>query len=415
MSFQSALSGLNASSKNLEVIGHNIANSATYGAKSARAEFADMYAVALSGGGGAGNIGIGVQLGAVAQQFTQGNITTTNNPMDIALNGNGFFQVASPSGSVNYTRNGQFKLDKDGFIVNNDNMKLMGFGADNQGNILAGSAAAVQLPTAGIAPNPSSRVDLEMNLDARWTATDPGSTVVPRIDFADRLTYNQATSITTYDAQGKPVAVNYYFQQGANPGEVNVYATANGTTVGGTAANPQPVSTLTFNPDGTLQSASNTTLNLAAVVPNMNNLTMNFGQTTQFGAVFAVTKLSQDGYTAGNMTGVVIEKDGTITGRYSNGQTKTAGQVQIANFRNPQGLQPLGGNLWGATFAAGTPVPGVPGSGNLGSLQSGALEESNVDLTGQLVEMITAQRNYQANAQTIKTQDQVMQTLVNLR
>jgi flagellar hook protein FlgE len=421
MSFQQGLSGLNATSKNLEVIGNNIANANTFGSKVSRAEFSDVYAAALNGAG-TNTIGIGVNLAAVSQQFTQGNITTTENPMDLAINGPGFFQVTDGRNPVTYTRNGQFKVNRDGYIVNNTGDRLMGYQADPSGIILPGQAVPIQLPTAGIAPIQTARVDVEMNLDARQAATAPAAGAA--IDFQDPLTFNNATSLTVYDAKGQDIALTFYFQKAATD-QWNIFATANGASVLGTNAAPTAVGTITYSSDGSsvvspaggqvsfdVPASVNT---VGAQTLPITGLVFDFNSATQFGSPFGVTDMRQDGSSAGLLTSIVVEPDGTVTARYSNGESKAAARLELANFRNPQGLQPLGDNGWGATVAAGDPVLGSPGEGNLGVLQSGALEESNIDLTGELVSMITAQRIYQANAQTIKTMDQVMQTLVNLR
>ena len=417
MSFQQGLSGLNASSKNLEVIGNNVANANTIGAKSSRAEFGDMYAAAVGGAG----IGIGVNLQAVTQQFTQGNITTTSSPLDLAINGGGFFEVSNGSQTL-YTRNGQFQADKDGFIVSNAGLKLVGYPASKDGTIQPGAAVPLQLPTAGVDPNVTANISIEMNLDARKATTLVAAT--PQVNFSDAKTYNDATSVTVFDAKGQDVALTYYFQKSATD-TWNVYATANGTSVNvDGAGNPLPVTTINFPANGGTPTAPLGTV--AMNVPSTTNaagattlpipgVAFNVTGATQFGSTFGVTSVVQDGYAAGQLTSVSIEKSGIVNATYSNGQTKPAGQLELAIFRNPQGLTPLGGNLWARSFASGDPTVGTPTSGNIGALQSGALEESNVDLTGELVNMITAQRVYQANAQTIKTQDQVLQTLVNLR
>jgi flagellar hook protein FlgE len=452
MSFQQGLSGLNATSKNLEVIGNNIANASTYGAKSSRAEFSDFYAAALNGGSG-NSVGIGTRLAAVAQQFTQGSITATDNSLDVAINGRGFFQVSDGNSPTKYTRNGQFKIDRDGFIVNNSSMKLLGYTADpGTGQIQPGLAVPIQLPTGGIAPQATSSINMQFNLDSTKSVTVPAD--APLIDFNDASTYNNATSLTVYDGKGQPVALTYYFQRAsgasaadpAAPDVWNIYMTANGLTVAGPEDAPEAVTSITFETDGSRP--TDTTLGLVndstgmveinfddllpdGIVsgpvadgdsnPDNNivplpllgiNLTLDM---TQFASPFGVTDLSQNGFSAGQLVSIGIEDNGIVTARYSNGQTKAAGQIEVANFRNLQGLQPLGDNMWATTFASGDPVTGVPGEGNLGVLQAGALEESNIDLTAELVNMITAQRAYQANAQTIKTQDQVLQTLVNLR
>jgi len=512
MSFQQGLSGLNTSSKNLDVIGNNIANANTFGAKSSRAEFADMYANALSGGGGV-NIGIGVRLATVAQQFTQGNITSTDNSMDLAINGGGFFQLSDGVNPVTYSRNGQFKLDATGNIVNNQGLKLLGYGADGTGQIQYGQAVPLSLPTGGINPSATAKIGMEFNVDSRAASTNPVSVATtalatanaakatadaakvtadaakvdadaakqaaddalaadptntdlqaaaaaaataataaasaatladtaataaaaavdqkttaltlaqdgPAIDFTDPTTYNKATSLTVYDAKGQTVALSYYYQK-TGTDQWNVYVTANGSPVNGTADKPLPATTLTFDATGANPTPKSMTLNIpastnaagAATLP-ISGIALSFAGSTQYGSDFSVTNLEQNGYAAGSLTGIVIEGSGIVTARYSNGQSKAAGQLELASFRNPQGLQPVGGNGWQFTYASGNPTVGVPGAGNMGKVQAGALEESNVDLTGELVNMITAQRNYQANAQTIKTMDQVMQTLVNLR
>ena len=419
MGFQQGLSGLNAASKNLEVIGNNIANANTFGTKVSRAEFADVYANAIGGSGHA--VGIGTTLAAVAQQFTQGNVTTTDNPLDIAINGGGFFEVSSAAGAVSYTRNGEFKVDNAGFIVNNQQLRLMGYPADASGTIIAGTASALQMPTAGIKPAVTKSITMEMNLDSRLAVTLPG--VGAPINFADPSTYNNATSQTVYDAKGQDVALTYYFQR-AGADTWNVYVAANGVPVKTAGGNPAASTQIVFPSNGSAPTAPVGTV--AVDIPSVTNsvgattvpitgIALSVAGATQYGSQFGVTDLKQDGYASGQLIGVQFESNGVINARYSNGQTKPAGQLELANFRNPQGLQPTGGNGWVRSVASGDPVVGTPGAGSLGVLQAGALEESNVDLTGELVDMITAQRIYQANAQTIKTQDQILQTIVNLR
>ena len=418
MGFQQGLSGLNAASKNLEVIGNNVANANTVGAKESRAEFGDMYANAISNT----SIGIGVNLQAVTQQFAQGNITTTDSPLDLAINGNGFFEVQNPAGQTLYTRNGQFQQTRDGFITTNTGLKLMGYPASSAGLIQPGAAVPLQLPTGGVAPNPTGSIKVEMNLDARKATTLPATT--PQIDFTDAKTYNDATSVTVFDAKGQDVALTYYFQKSATD-TWNVYATANGTSVKVDASgNPLPVTSVSFpgnggkptSPSGTVAfDVPTTTTSAGGSTLPITGIALDLTGATQYGSGFGVTSMVQDGYAAGQLVSVAIEKSGVVTATYSNGQSKPAGQLELATFRNTQGLSPLGGNLWARSYASGDPTVGTPSSGNIGALQAGALEESNTDLTNELVNMITAQRIYQANSQTIKTQDQVLQTLVNLR
>jgi flagellar hook protein FlgE len=419
MSFQQGLSGLNASSRDLEVIGNNVANANTYGAKASRAEFADMYANSMNGAG-SNNVGIGVQVATIAQQFTQGNITTTDNPLDLAINGSGFFQVSNGAGPNMYTRNGQFKQDRNGYLVNDQQHQLLGYPADSTGTIIPGKATPIQLPTGGISPRATDAANIEATLDSRVAAT---ASTTP-IDFTDGTTYYKATPQTVYDSKGQDVALTYYFRKTATD-QWDVYATANGTTVATDASgNPAPITSITFPSAGGVPTSPtapvsfdvpSVTLTQGGLSEPITGIQLDLTKTTEYGAPFAVTNLTQSGYAAGQLSSIQVDSSGIIMARYSNGQSKPAGQIELASFHNNQGLQPLGGNEWAQTYASGDPIVSTPGVGNFGLLQSGALEASNVDLTGELVNMIVAQRAYQANAQTIKTQDSVLQTLVNLR
>ncbi len=447
MGFQQGLSGLNASAKNLDVIGNNVANANTVGFKLSQAQFADIYA---STNGAAGpTSGIGTKLATVAQQFSQGNITASNNPLDTAINGPGFYQLgtAISTSPQYYTRNGQFQMDKDGYLVTSEGMRL--FGIDKQG-----APGPLQIPTTqiqaratGTSEKPNVMVGL--NVDSRGAVTaqpadkGPEATVPPgpagsyRFDPNDPLTYNNSTSTTIYDSLGNPHVASLYFQKApptATTNPWNVYL-----TIDNQLQPPQPVKTvpasavpigagLTFDTSGKLPPGTTLTMPAAYTPPiatpagggiaaaaNPMTLTFDFSESTQYGSPFGVSTLSQDGYTTGMPSGFNIAPDGTILGRYTNGQTQKLGQVTLANFANPQGLQPLGNNRWAPTAAAGAPLAGTPGTASLGVLQSGAVEDANVDLTGELVNMIVAQRVYQANAQSIKTQDAVLQTITNLR
>jgi flagellar hook protein FlgE len=407
MSFQQGLSGLNAAARNLDVIGNNVANANTVGFKQARAEFADLYANTLASAGRA-TIGLGVTTTNVAQQFSQGNITTTNSPLDLAINGGGMFRIAN-SGSVAYTRNGQFQIDKNGYVVTGTGGRLSGYPVDATGRLTTGAPSDLHISQSDIAPKPTSQMSMVMNLDSRKTA--PTGAFTP----TDASTYTSATSINVYDSQGNAHAMSTYLVKTATANKWDVYATLDGTQVGAGT-----IGSLTFNTDGSLDTvASAVPFNVALTTANgatfPATMPVDFTGTTQFGSAFGVNAATQDGYAAGKLTGLAIDDSGVITGRYSNGQSQVQGQIALATFANMQGLSPLGGNQWVESSASGNPLMGAPGSSNLGFLQSGAVEESNVDLTAELVNMITAQRNYQANAQTIKTQDQVLQTLVNLR
>jgi flagellar hook protein FlgE len=404
MAFQQGLSGLNAASRNLDVIGHNIANSNTVGMKSSRAEFAEIYASSVNASGGVAT-GIGVAVAAVAQSFTQGNISVTGNELDVAINGNGFFELTAPNGSAAYTRAGMFKLDREGNVVTNDGSKLMGYPTDAQGNRLSFDTQPLNLPTGGPIPaQQTSAITAEFNLDTRaevWNAVTPNTPLA---------TYG--TSLVAFDAQGVEVPVAMAFRKTA-ANTWTVYTSGDGTAP--TTASPS--FTLNFNADGTLNPASITPAPSVALTSANGtfNASLDLTDVTQFGTSFAVTNLSQDGYRPGELTSLKINENGVVTGRYSNGQSRAAGQIALVNFRNTQGLAPGSNGVWQATFASGDPLRGEPGAGNFGALRAGALEDSNVDLTAELVNMMSAQRAYQANAQTIKTQDQVLSTLLNMR
>lgn len=432
MGFQQGLSGLNSSSKSLDSIGNNIANSGTVGFKSGSAQFADVFAASLNGAG-ASPVGIGSKVQAIVQQFTQGNISVTNNPLDTAINGGGFFQMDDGSGGTVYARNGQFQLDKDGFIVSAQGLQLKGIAAVN--GVIATGSPPVPLrlfdPTQSLSGTPqmtggstsATGIQANVNLDSR-TGVPPTTP----FDYGDPTSYNQSTATTIYDSLGNPHTYSVFFVKTAVAGAWDVYSTLTNPagavptftdlSAGGTA----PIGTLTFDTAGKITSApfnvtlTDAQLGYTGAVVASQPFKVDFSGSTQYGAQFAVNAMLQDGFSSGTLAGFNIGKDGIVLGRYTNGQTKPVGQVVLASFRNPQGLQPLGDNRWAQSPSSGDPIIGSPGSsGQYGALQSSALEDSNVDLTAELVSMITQQRAYQANAQTIKTVDSILQTLVNLR
>lgn len=407
MSFQQGLSGLNAASKTLEVIGNNVSNANTVGFKQSRAEFSDVFANSLNGSG-ASQIGIGVKIATVAQQFTQGNITATNNSLDIAINGNGFFRMSN-GGEITYTRNGQFQLDQFGFIVNSDGVRLTGYTANAAGVLSTGAPAELSIDTSDLQPAATSEVSGTVNLDSRNSALTAAG-----FDPADPTTYHNSSAVTIYDSLGNAHNIQSYFVKTA-AGVWDVFTTADGVS---TTTLPTPTATLTFGGSGTSPTVSPATPTVGftpTTGANAVSFTLDYSNSTQFGSNFSINALSQDGYSSGRLSGFSTSADGTIVGRYTNGQSRVLGQVVLVSFVNPNGLKALGGNAWAESADSGTPLVGAPNSGGLGVLQSSAVEDSNVDLTAELVNMITAQRVYQANAQTIKTQDQVLQTLVNLR
>ncbi|WP_025598251.1 flagellar hook protein FlgE [Burkholderia sp. WSM2230] len=502
MGYQQGLSGLSASSSDLDVIGNNIANANTVGFKSGAAQFADMYANSVATAVG-NQVGIGTKLSEVQQQFSQGTITSTNQALDVAINGNGFFQLSN-NGSLVYSRNGVFQLDKNGYITNAQGLQLMGYAANSSGIINTAQTVPLTVPTANIAPKATTNISAGLNLNAQdplmlgtpsvtanaantGTLTTPGATItntasgtnndnytvtftsataytvtdttlgtsttgtytagspislgngetvtfngVPAtgdsytiaptpvaFDQNSSSTYNYSTSTTVYDTLGGSQTVNMYFAKTA-AGTWDVYAgvsTGTATLVGHANFNSSGTLLGTTDASGT---ATTTPYVFNFSVPTTDGsstpqaLTLNIAGTTQYGGKNGVNSLQPDGYAAGTLTSFTIGADGTLTGNYSNQQTAALGQIALANFSNQNGLVNLGNNVFQQTSQSGVAQISAPGSTNHGVLQGGAVENSNVDLTSELVDLITAQRNYQANAQTIKTQQTVDQTLINL-
>ena len=401
MSFQQGLSGLNAAAKGLDAVSNNVSNAGTVGFKGAAAQFSDVFAASMAGGG-AGQIGIGVNLSQVKQSFTQGNISVTNNPLDVAINGGGFFRM-SDGGAITYSRNGQFLVNKDGYVVNSAGAHLTGYVANAAGVIVPSSPTDLMISSSDLVPNATTTGALGLNLDSRATA--PAAAFL----YTDPTTYNSSTALTVYDSLGNSHIMSLYFRKTA-ANAWNVYAGLDG-------AAPGAASAMTFTSAGAVNTGGTVGPLAFPVTTGANALSITLDMTTatQFGSTFGVNSMTQDGYTSGRLSGLSISTEGVIQGRYSNGQSRDLGQIVLTNFANPNGLQSLGANQWSETADSGQPLIGSPNSGSLGALQSAAVEESNIDLTGELVNMITAQRNYQANAQSIKTQDAIMQTLVNLR
>lgn len=406
MPFRIALSGLNAASADLNVTANNIANVNTTGYKESRSEFADLFPIS-SYGLSSNSTGIGTTVARVSQQFEQGAISTTGNAMDLALSGEGFFTL-SDNGSTVYTRAGAFGTDRNGYVVNASGQRLQVFppvaGSDS---FDTARLTDLQLLTADNPPSASTRLDADFNLPAN--ALPPATTP---FSATDPTSYSHTTSVTVYDSLGVAHSANLYFIKGAAPNAWDVQVQIDGTDVGG--LNP-----LTYSDTGELLTPAGGLLSLPAHTTTTGaaplSLTLALDGSTQFGSSFGVASLQQDGYASGRLTGVEITQEGVVQARYTNGQAIPLGQLALANFSNPQGLQQLGNSSWGETYASGQVIRGPAGSTNFGLVQSGALEASNVDLTEQLVNMITAQRNFQANAQMISTADQVTQTILNIR
>lgn len=403
MPFRVAISGLRSATADLNVIGNNVANSNTTGFKRSRAEFQDVFAVSSSGI--AGNaVGSGVNLARVGQQFGQGNFSFTDNGLDLAISGTGFF-VLDDNGSQVFSRAGAFGVDRNGYVVNAQQQRLVTFSADASGNI-TGATAPLQINANNIPPQASSGLEMALNLDS--SATPPTVAFTP----TDSASYNNATSTTVYDSLGNShLATTYYRKTGvANTWDTYLYV--DGTQIDGP-------DTLTFSTTGALTVPAGGIITTPSFTPTGGGaamtLDLDYAATTQYGSPFAVHSLIQDGYATGQLTGLDIDSGGIVFARFSNGHAQVLGQVALANFANPQGLQPLGDNNWSETYSSGSPLQGAPGSSSLGLIQSGALEDSNVDLAEELVKLIIAQRNFQANAEVISTADAVTQSVINIR
>ena len=410
MSFNSALSGLRAASTDLGVTGNNIANASTTGFKSSRAEFADVYANSQLGSG-SNAIGSGVVVSDVAQQFSQGTVNYTGNALDLSVNGNGFF-IFDENGATSYSRAGALGQDKDGFIVNDQGAKLQGFTVNAAGDV-SGSLSDIQITTASQPPQATSALSSQVSLNATETAID--LLVIP-FDSTDQSTYHSATSLGVYDSLGNSHVLTEYFIKRAD-NDWDMIIQIDGADIGALGAEERI--DITFNSDGSISSPlSATTLSnwdpgTGAATPSP--FTVNLNGTTQFGSPFEVTDLSQNGFTTGRLVGLDVADGGSLFARYTNGQSDVLAVVGLASFNNPQGLSQSGGTSWTETFDSGQPIVGAPGTSSFGTVQSGALEESNVEISEELVRLIIAQRNYQANAKTIEAENAVTQSILNLR
>jgi flagellar hook protein FlgE len=429
-----AVSGLNANGTNLSIIGNNIANTGTVGFKSSRANFADIVNASLGGASGASSSGIGVFLSGIQSNFTQGSLQTTNNALDLAVDGNGFFQVMDTSGGVFYTRAGQFNIDKNGDVVNPDGFLLQGYQADATGTI-TGTIASINLTTTTSPPKATVNIALSANLDSQATIVAGGFAIADPTG-----TSNFSTALTVFDSLGiahvmstyftKTAANTWQWNQVANASEVSVIAAA------ASGANARVASgTITFTTNGALDTESATTYYNAAVGTGIDFLGASAAQaiatdfgtsittdggtgldgTTQFGSVSALVNQSQDGYASGSLQSVSIATDGTVSGRFSNGQIRTLAQVALARFNNAQGLAKLGKNLLAEAGNSGSPIIGKPDSSGLGRVLSNSLELSNVDLGEEFINLIGAQRGFQANARVVTTADEILGELVNLK
>ena len=404
MGFGQGLSGLSAASQDLDVIGNNIANSATVGFKASSAAFADVYAQS--------KVGLGVQVSEVKQRFNVGNIDVTGGQYDIAIDGEaGFFRVLGTSGEVQYTRNGQFGINENYDIVNAQGARLTGFGVTATGQPST-DLQALKLPTGNMPPLATSRITTQTNLDAN------APVISATFDAADASTYTHALPLTVFDSLGNRHELTQYFVKQAGQANESVWDVHYQFADGSTAVNPA-VHEVKFDDNGLMTQGQ--TVTLGVVSPGGANspaadlsIDLSYSGSTSFGSDFAPS-FTQNGYTSGEFASITIANDGAIQSNYTNGKSQVMGYVALADFANLQGLKPVGGNAWIETGASGQPVVGQPGTNGLAVLKGQAVEASNVDMSQELVNMIIAQRTYQANAQSIKTQDQILQTLITMR
>ncbi|MFH0475182.1 flagellar hook protein FlgE [Kluyvera ascorbata] len=423
MAFSQAVSGLNAAATNLDVIGNNIANSATYGFKSGTASFADMFA--------GSKVGLGVKVAGITQDFTDGTTTSTGRALDVAISQNGFFRLVDSNGSVYYSRNGQFKLDENRNLVNMQGLSVTGYPATgNPATIQQGAnPVALTIPNTLMSAKTTTTAAMQMNLNSTDAAID---TATKPFDATDPDTYNKKGTVTVYDSLGNSHDVNVYYVK-TKDNTWDVYTLDSSVK----DADPVKAAQMSFNPNGTLAGVDKYDGTGALVLPtppatSPTQITVDLASLngsaggTSFSLSFLnsmqqntgsndIVATTQNGFAPGNLVSYQINEDGTVVGNYSNQQSQLLGQIVLANFANNEGLQSEGDNVWSATQSSGVALLGTAGTGNFGSLTNGALEASNVDLSKELVNMIVAQRNYQSNAQTIKTQDQILNTLVNLR
>ncbi|PWF49960.1 flagellar hook protein FlgE [[Kluyvera] intestini] len=423
MAFSQAVSGLNAAATNLDLIGNNIANSATYGFKSSTASFADMFA--------GSKVGLGVKVAGVTQDFNDGIPTNTGRGLDVAISQNGFFRLVDTNGSVYYSRNGQFTLDENRNLVNMQGLQVTGFPASGTPPTIQSGAnpTGINIPTTLMSAQITTTATMPVNLNS--SSKTP---TVNTFDPTNADSYNLKGPITVYDSQGNAHDMNvFYVKSATNNNTWDVY-TQDSSVTGSTATK---AAQMIFNQNGSLQGVYNYTFNnttgnydlsttantnpaITVTSGTLNGATaatfsLSFLNSMQQNTTSTVVSTSQNGYKPGSMVSYTINDDGTVVGSYSNEQKQVLGQIVLANFANNEGLKSEGDNVWSATNASGVALLGTAGTGNFGSLTNGALEASNVDLSKELVNMIVAQRNYQSNAQTIKTQDQILNTLVNLR
>jgi len=431
MSFNIALSGLNAAQKDLDVTSNNIANVNTVGFKESRAEFVDVYASSLLSSSKT-KVGDGVLTSDVAQQFSQGSISFTQNTLDLAITDTGFFATVPELGSseTSFTRSGQFKLDESNFIVNSAGEYLLGFGVGTDGSsssVALSTSSPIQIPTSSGAPTQTSEVDLKMNLPAS------ADIITAPFDINDSSTYSESTGSEILDSLGQSHIVTYYFAKTAD-NTWDMYTAVDGELVdipGGPVNNGAGINgaQLEFNSSGNFINQDPALIETAAlggtILNNGSDVTQtviidfNLGVTgeepTQWTSGFELRGLEDDGVAVGLLTGLEIDSDGLILATYSNGTSEPIKRISLVSFANNQGLTQVGGTSWKESLLSGEPLAGEAGSGSFGTITSNALENSNVNLTTELIDLISAQRNFQANSRSLEVDNELNQTILQIR
>ena len=419
MTFYTSLSGLQASQTDMSTISHNIANVATTGFKKSRTEFADIVASNFAADP-TKTVGSGTAVTENRQQFGEGNLTTTSSSLDLAVSGDGFFNVKTSGGSptVAYTRNGSFRVDPQNNVVDAQGSYLQVYPVDAQGNVTAKGADGLTnltLPETSGTATPTSKVALGVNLAA--SALTPSGT----FDRTKASTYNNSTATTVYDAGGNAMTMTSYYVKGASAATDGSSTWSVYSYVGDqqlkTGGSTNPVA-LSFDATGKLTSPAGPT-SYDAFTPagdtTSQSVSLDFGGSTSTGNAFSVATRSQNGTAIGQLTGLAVSAAGVVSASYSNGDTQALGKVALANFVNPMGLRQNGDNYWSSTGISGAAQLGGANDNGFGKMMSGTLEGSNVDITEELVDLISAQRNFQANAKALDTQNQVSETIFNIR
>ena len=417
MSFYTSLSGLKGAQTELGTVSNNLANVGSYGFKKSRTEFGDIISSSRT------TPGNGTRLKAIEQQFSQGGFEATSRELDLAIAGSGFFVTRDDltGGNTAFTRNGKFSTDAASFLIDSNGGYVQGLPVDPEGNVTAGGLSAatnIQIPQTSGVPNATSLIDLTVSLPANadvpanrpaYTAANPYT-----FDRLDPNSYNHSTQTTVYDSSGNSIPATIYYVRTSDGTPSNWQARM---FVGSEEATPGPVN-LRFDAAGNRTLPAGT-VSFDPVYPAGASapldLTLDLGATNQAAGPFTQRSLEQDGFAAGSLSDVTIGEDGLVTATFSNGETKAIAKLAMANFANPEGLKQLGDARWSVTGESGQAVIGAPGEEGIGSIQSGALERANVDITEELVALISAQRNFQANAKAIETGNQMTQSIMNLR